>query len=301
MYIDLDIVRLAQREVGLHSYKTSLFRGAKTAVAKFSRLRQHRMRQYSCLWVAFEAAATIHAMSGMDGDRMHRCAHAAYERLIQDMQTDAQTNLLYPGSVDSAFAIIYSVDEDARHSIFRIIETRMLLQLSGIDVHGACYPLPFTGQNQDLMSDPTITNSKGEITQNTERLLVRKSAHGVDIRWFRAGPLISPDGTQDMTRLGFDALHLQSMMSNGQELTIEYIATEIFGIEQPDGSRTKTKVSIQRAKQAAINMVTLKRAVALPDRAHMNAVRAKYHSEGTQLEALMNMAVRDGVASRKVE
>ena len=301
MYIDLDMVRLAHDEADTYSYKTTLYRGAKAAVVKFSRLVQHRMRQYSCLWITFEAAATIHEMAGAEGDRMRRCAHAAYERVVLDMQTDAQINLLFPGSIDAAFAIIYSVDAEDRRAVFRAIETRMMFQLSGIDVHGSAYPLPFAEQTRDLMSDPTITNARGEITQNTERLLVRKSAHGVDIRWLRAGPLISPDGTQDMTRLGFDALHLQSMMSNGQELTIEHIATEVFGTLQPDGSRTKTKVSLQRAKQAAINMVTLKRAVALPDRATLTSIRAKYSTEGTQLEALMNMAVRDGVSSRKAE
>lgn len=104
-----------------------------------------------------------------------------------------------------------------------------------------------------------------------------------------------------MTRLSFDALHLQSQMANGQELTIEQIAKDIFGELLENGDRQITKVSMLRAKRAATNMVALKRAEPIKGMLGLAAIRAKYHTQGTQLEALMNMAVRSAVIGRQSE
>lgn len=101
-----------------------------------------------------------------------------------------------------------------------------------------------------------------------------------------------------MSRLSFDALILQSKIASDESLTIDHIATVIFGIEGEDGKPVMTKTSRARAVRAAMNLITMKRAVPFPDRQNMTAIRSAA-SNGVQAESIMNMVVRGGVDRRK--
>lgn len=294
MYLDLDVIDTARNQIKLSFYSTSMYRLSHRAVTASSDNRKGRMNQNANLWILFELASLLQLRRGFTGDRMPRCAHAAYERLVTDTYHPEQSIMLTKNNIDVALSYMRTLHSSVeRGELLDAMETRLRLQQAGHDMHAAAYPLPFATAPGDVQFIQPLSTVKELETPYVPKLHTQTRTR------ITATPLTSPDGTQDMTRLGFDALHLQSAMSNGQELTIEHIAVAIFGEIQEDGSRAKTKVSFLRAKQAALNMVTLKRAVPIPDRQNMVSIRAKYQSEGVQLEALMNMAVRDGIASRK--
>lgn len=298
MYYDLHALSIAREQIDSKLYHTSLVMAARKAVKKPSVWPDIRAMQYIQLWLSFEVAAEL--QDHVDGESptlMRRAAHAAYERFTKGIETPDQDRILNDANLD----ILTRVHRDYATrelllDIYSCIETRILLMKECFNYYGQQYggDFRYTGHDYELAFAAMSNKHKKIATVAHNQPAIVQKYHTV----VPATPLTDKNGNQDMSRLGFDALHLQSKLANGQTATLDYIATEIFGEEQPDGTRIKTKMSELRAKRAAINMVTLKRAVAAPSRMLMDSITARYETPGTQLEAVMNMVVRGGVMSR---
>lgn len=99
---------------------------------------------------------------------------------------------------------------------------------------------------------------------------------------------------QEMSRMTFDGLLLQSHLPEGETLSISEIAATMFCREgEPVG-----KIAIGRAKQAALNLVALGNARAVPNRREMTHVLS-CASPGTQLSAIMSLSIRRSVQNRR--
>jgi hypothetical protein len=105
-----------------------------------------------------------------------------------------------------------------------------------------------------------------------------------------------------MSRMTYDGLLLQSQLGCGELRSIAEIAERLF---TRDGEQPGA-VALARAQRAALNLVTMGYAIGLPQNSKGKAAKALTHiqstaSPGTQLGALMNIAVRRAVAAREDE
>jgi hypothetical protein len=95
-----------------------------------------------------------------------------------------------------------------------------------------------------------------------------------------------------MGRMTYDGLLLQAQLAPGERCSIDEIA-KLF---RPDGE-TGSAVAHARAQRAAMNLVTMGYGEAVPSRSKMTHITSTA-SPGTQLAALMNLAIRRAIAAR---
>ncbi len=276
MYTEVfTLLQSVRKNMDVPTHRTTLMRVARASVYAPAARHVHRRRQNIAARIVYEMANWYQGTPDTPGysETIARCARAAYHRSIDP---EYATNLLTVDNMRAAFAIIVGKSAESRLEFFDIMETRILTAEAGLE----CY--------QDMYQPIAGVEEPAQFTMSS---------------WFnntKKSEIKTESGDDDMARLSFDGLYLQSQLSSGQEMTLQQIATEVFG-DEVNGVRVATAVSRTRAKQAAVNMVTLKRAVAIPNLIGMMSVRAQYSTEGTQLEALMNMAVRDGCTNRAEE
>lgn len=98
----------------------------------------------------------------------------------------------------------------------------------------------------------------------------------------------------EMSRMTYDGVLLQSQLAYGETRSIEDIAQKIFSREGEDAGA----VALSRAKRAALNLITMGQAKAVPNRKEMTHIQSTA-SSGTQLGALMNLAVRRAEQGRQ--
>jgi hypothetical protein len=96
-----------------------------------------------------------------------------------------------------------------------------------------------------------------------------------------------------MTRISYDALLLQAHIAPNETIEVAQIAAQVF--PSPEGDITTS--SLLRAKRAACALVSAKQASAFPSKKDVQSIQS-LASPGTQLAALMNIAVRQAIMSR---
>lgn len=102
----------------------------------------------------------------------------------------------------------------------------------------------------------------------------------------------------EMSRLSYDGLVLQSNLGVGELLNIQDAAKSIFS----DSDKKKTtSVAVTRTVHAAKNLIAMGRAIAKPSRADMQFIQSTATDNGMQLEAVMNLTVRQANERRREE
>ena len=103
-----------------------------------------------------------------------------------------------------------------------------------------------------------------------------------------------------MARLSFDGLLLQARMNAHDEMSLIDIAIHVFNGMDPDNPGKVRVSAVNRAKVAALNLVRLKHAHAVPNIPNIVAIRSRDKtSGGMQAQAIMNLVVRGGADRRK--
>ncbi len=97
----------------------------------------------------------------------------------------------------------------------------------------------------------------------------------------------------EMARMTYDGLLLQSQLAFEEVRSLDDIAQDIFTREGEEAG----KVAKSRALRAAMNLITMKQATAVPNKKEITHVRSTA-SSGTQLAALMNINIQRAVQGR---
>ncbi len=98
----------------------------------------------------------------------------------------------------------------------------------------------------------------------------------------------------EMARMTYDGLLLQSQLAFGETRELAEIAQAMFCREGEEAS----KVAMNRARSAMLNLVTMRHAKPLPNKKEMTHI-VSIASTGTQLAALMNINTRRAEQGRR--
>jgi|SRR5471030_430925 len=99
------------------------------------------------------------------------------------------------------------------------------------------------------------------------------------------------------TRLSRDGLMLQTLLGQDTKISIIEAAQKLFSAKTSTGSEI-TSTALTRATRAAKNLATIGRAKLEPTWDNPQTIISVQKQPGMQLEALMNLAVRQSVGRR---
>lgn len=96
----------------------------------------------------------------------------------------------------------------------------------------------------------------------------------------------------EMSRISQDGMLLQAYLAPNEQVSLRQVALDVFA---EHGQKEPTDIQLFRAKRAANNLIALGSAKAFPEKKAMTHVISTV-SAGTQAAALMNLAIRQGIA-----